>query len=96
MKNCFSCCMKYLNLNKCIKHYINITEDQDSSLKNQNNRKIIILQKSSSNNFNMQGDFTKLENYDLFEKFLKIPLVRIYIEEVFRPNKEIKPFQIEK
>ena len=96
MKNCFSCCMKYLNLNKCIKHYINISEDQDSSPKNQNNRKIIILQKSSSNNFNIQGDYTKLENYDLFQKFLKIPLVQIYIEEVFRPNKEIKPFQIEK
>ena len=96
MKNCFSCCMKYLNLNKCFKHYINLNEDQDSSPKNKGSFKIIILQKSSSNNFNVQGDFTKLENYDLFKKFLSIPLVQIYIEEVFRPNKEIRSFQLEK
>jgi hypothetical protein len=88
--------MKYLNLNQCIKHYINLNDDQDSSPKNKTSRKIIILQKSSSNNFTFQGDFTKLENYYLFQKFLSIPLVQIYIEEVFRPNKEIKSFQIEK
>ena len=96
MKNCLSCCMKYLNLNKCFKHYIHLNEDQDSSPKNKGSSKIIILQKSSSNNFNVQGDFTKLENYDLFQKFLSIPLVQIYIEEVFRPNKEIKSFQLDK
>ncbi len=95
MKNCLSCCMKYLNINNCLKHYIHLTEDQDSP-KSEKSRKIIILQKSSSNNFNYQGDFTKLENYDLFQKFLSIPLVKIYIEEVFRPNKEIKSFQLEK
>ena len=96
MKNCLSCCMKYLNLNKCVKHYYQLNDNQDSSPKNKNSSKIIILQKSSSNNFNLQGDFTKLENYDLFKKFLSIPLVQIYIEEVFRPNKEIKLFQLEK
>ena len=58
--------------------------------------KIFIIQKSSTNDFNLQGDFTKLENYDLFEKFIKIRLVKIFIEEIFRPNKEIKTFQIEK
>ena len=95
MKNCLSCCMKYLNLNKCFKNYINLNESQNSP-KSEKSRKIIILQKSSTNNFTYQGDFTKLENYDLFEKFLSEPLVQIYIEEVFRPNKEIKSFQLEK
>ena len=88
--------MKYINVNKCFKHYINLNTNQDSSPKNKNSSKIIILQKSSSNNFNLQGDFTKLENYDLFQKFLSIPLVQTYIEEVFRPNKEIKSFQLKK
>ena len=96
MKKCLSCCMKYINVNKCFKHYINLNSNQDSSPKNKNSSKIIILQKSSSNNFNLQGDFTKLENYDLFQKFLSIPLVQTYIEEVFRPNKEIKSFQLKK
>ena len=73
-----------------------LNEDQDSSPKNKNSQKIIIIQKSSSNNFNVQGDYTKLENSDLFKKFLSVPLVQIYIEEVFRPNKEIKSFQLEK
>jgi hypothetical protein len=73
-----------------------LNEDQDSSPKNKNSQKIIIIQKSSSNNFNVQGDYTKLENYDLFKKFLSVPLVQIYVEEVFRPNKEIKSFQLEK
>ena len=37
-----------------------------------------------------------MENYDIFKKFLSKPLVKIYIEEIFLPNKEIKSFQISK
>ena len=52
--------------------------------------------RNSDNNISQSNVLLKLENYDLFQKFLSIPLVQIYIEEVFRPNKEIKSFQIEK
>ena len=37
-----------------------------------------------------------MENYDIFKKFLKKPLVKRYIQEIFLPNKEIKSFQISK
>ena len=94
MDKCYSYLLKFLNLKNCLKNYIQIDEENDS-LKSKGNKRVII-QKSSTNDFNLQGDFTKLENYDLFKKFLKIPLVKIYIEEIFRPNKEIKSFQLEK
>ena len=94
LKKCCSFITKTLNFSKCIKNYIKIGDEQNSN--QPNDSKIFIIQKSSTNDFNLQGDFTKLENYDLFEKFLKIRLVKIYIEEIFLPNKEIKSFQIEK
>ena len=94
MDKCCSFLLKTLHLKNCFKNYIQIDEEKDSFKQKEN--KIIIIQKSSTNDFNFQGDFTKLENYDLFKKFLNIPLVKIYIEEVFRPNKEIKSFQVEK
>ena len=37
-----------------------------------------------------------MENYDIFKKFLNKPFVKIYIEEIFLSNKEIKSFQISK
>ncbi len=86
--------VKILHLKKCLKNYVKINEERDSFKQKEN--KIIILQKSSTNDYNFQGDFTKLENYNLFKEFINIPLVKIFIEEVFRPNKEIKSFQLEK
>jgi hypothetical protein len=94
MNKCCSFLIESLNLKKCLKCNIHNDEEQDS-LKSKE-CKTIIIQRSSTNGFNLQGDFTKLENYDLFKEFLKIPLVQTYIEEVFRPNKEIKSFQLEK
>ena len=94
MDKCCSFLVNFLHLKKCLKNYVKINEERDPFKQKEN--KIIIIQKSSTNDYNCQGDFTKLENYDLFKKFLNIPLVKIYIEEVFRPNKEIKSFQLEK
>ena len=94
MDKCCSFLIKSLNLKKCLKNYFQYDEERDSF--NPKEKKIVIIQKTSTNDFNLQGDLTKLENYDLFKKFLKIPLVKIYIEEIFRPNKEIKSFQLEK
>ena len=92
MESLCSFLIKFFHLKKCIKKYNLISEKQELKQKNV----ILIIQKTSNNEFNLQGDFTKLENYDLFKKFLKIPLVKIYIEEIFLPNKEIKSFQLEK
>ena len=94
MDKCCSFLIKSLNLKKCLKNYFQYDEEKVSF--NPKEKKIVIIQKTSTNDFNLQGDLTKLENYDLFKKFLKIPLVKIYIEEIFRPNKEIKSFQLEK
>ena len=94
MAKCCSFLVKTFKLENCLKNYIQFVDEEDSNPPKQTN--IVIIQKSSTNEFNLQGDYTKLENYDLFKKFLKIPLVQIYIEEIFRPNKEIKSFQLEK
>ncbi len=94
MDKCCSFIIKGLCLSKCLKNYMNL--DEEHSTYQPNDGKLLIIQKSSTNDFNLQGDFTKMENYDLFKRFLKIPLVKVFIEEVFRPNKEIKSFQIKK
>ena len=94
MNKCCSSLINLLNLKNCVKNLFQINRN-DNTFK-QKEKKLLIIQKSSNNNFNPQGDFTKLENYDLFQKFIKIPVVKVYIEEVFRPNKEIKSFQLEK
>ena len=97
MKKCCSFLIDSLNLKKCLKYYIqNDDEDDYEDPIKSNEGKTIIIQKTSNNGFNLQGNLKKLENYDLFKKFLKISLVQTYIEEVFRPNKEIKSFQLEK
>ena len=92
MKKCCSFLDRIFNIKKLLKSYILNDEEEDMFKEN----KIIVIQRNSSNNFSPQGDFSNLENYDLFERFIKIPLVKIFIEEVFLPNKEIKPFQLEK
>ena len=69
-------------------------EEESTSLKTPT--PFIIIQKSTTNEFTPHGDYKKMENYDIFKKFLEKPLVKIYIEEIFLPNKEIKSFQIDK
>lgn len=63
-------------------------EDERDSLKGNNT--YTIIQKSTLNEYVPHGDYTKMENYDILQNFLKKPLVKIYIEEIFLPNKEIK------
>ena len=92
MDKCCSYLLKFLNFKNCIKNYIQIDEESDSI--NPKENKIIIIQKSSGNDFNLQGDLTKLENYDLFKKFLKIPLftklwkLKYILKKYFDPIKK--------
>ena len=94
----FKCISNTCNkISKCFKkakpkssNYESFHNDEISSLRNNN---IKILQISSSNEFVPQGDYRSMENYDIFYSFLCKPLVKIYIEEIFKPNKEIKKFQ---
>ena len=58
-----------------------------------NQPKFKVLQISDANEFIPQGRFEKLPNYDLLYSFLSKPLVTIFINEIFRPNKTIKPYQ---
>ncbi len=61
-----------------------------------NYKKIKVLQLSSSNEFILQGNYKKLENYDILKSFLNKPLVKIYMNQIFKPNKTIKKFQYQK
>ena len=63
---------------------------------NKGNTSYKIIQKSSFNSYAPQGNYKNLENYNIFKNFMNKPLVKIYIEEIFLPNKEIKDFQIKK
>lgn len=94
----FKCCYEIIyRIKKCFHKYSTVSfNDTDEKTLLKKNRNLKIYQISSSNKFVPQGDFTKMENYDIFYSFLQKPLVKIYIEEIFRPNKEIKSFQIEK
>ena len=86
------------------KDFSRLSEDEESdTLKdkkfNKNNKGNIpykIIQKSAFNSYAPQGNYKNLENYNIFQRFMKKPLVKIYIEEIFLPNKEIKDFQIQK
>ena len=99
MTKCIS--ILFNRMNECVKRtflndeysYYN-HEDERDSLKGNNTYQII--QKSTLNEYVPHGDYTKMENYDILQNFLKKPLVKIYIEEIFLPNKEIKSFQIAK
>ena len=95
----FNCIKK-----KLLKDFSSISEEEESatlkgSKNNKNNKGNIpykIIQKSSFNSYAPQGNYKKLENYNIFKNFIKKPLVKTYIEEIFLPNKEIKDFQYEK
>ena len=98
MTKCIS--LLFNRMNECIRktfikedNSYHSQEDETTTLKSPS---IKILQKSTSNDYCPHGNYKKMENYDLFQKFLKKPLVKIYIEEIFLPNKEIKSFQIAK
>lgn len=87
-----------------LKDFKRLSEDEElSSLKfqklnknNKGNTPYKIIQKSSFNSYAPQGNYKKLENYNIFKNFIKKPLVQTYIQEIFLPNKEIKDFQIKK
>ena len=99
MTKCIS--LIFNRMNECVKKtlfrddnsYYN-HDDEAISLKNA--PKYTIIQKSTTNEYVPHGDYTKMENYDILKKFLKRPLVKTYIEEIFLPNKEIKSFQVSK
>lgn len=98
MTKCIS--LMFNRMNECIRKTFlreddsyHTHEDEAVSLKNPTFQ---IIQKSSTNEYAPHGDYAKMENYDIFKKFIKKPLVKIYIEEIFLPNKEIKSFQISK
>ena len=52
------------------------------------------ISKIKESNYFKKENFTQRNH--LLKKFLNRPLVKIYIEEIFLPNKEIKSFQISK
>ena len=100
-------CLVFNKMTDCIRktftkdlYKLSPDEDESISLKGSKNIKgntpYKIIQKSSFNSYAPQGDYTKLENYNIFKNFIKKPLVKTYIEEIFLPNKLIKNFQIEK
>lgn len=86
------------------KEFSSLSEEEEvSTLKgiksnkiNKGNTPYKIIQKSSFNSYAPQGNYKKLENYNIFKNFINKPLVKIYIEEIFLPNKEIKEFQVKK
>lgn len=55
-----------------------------------------VLQISDSYTFQAQGDYHKMENYDLLFSFLQKPLVIIYIEEILRQSKNFKSYHFKK
>lgn len=67
-----------------------------SNYKSLKDSKLKILQLSDTNEFIPQGNFLNIENYDLLHSFLSLPLVAVYINEIFKPNKSIKPFHYPK
>ena len=98
MNNCcksfFSKICNFSQPYKKLKH--NIKSNNIITHKNKYSSKIAVLQKTNSSLFLPQGDYKKMENYDLFKQFLSKPTVQTYINEIFLPNKEIKPFQEQK
>ena len=58
--------------------------------------KLKILQLTPNNEFLPQGIYENMENFDILKSFLSKPLVQIYFNELFRPNKNIKTFQYQK
>ena len=99
MTKCIS--LLFNRMNECVKKTFLFDDNSyhnqdDESVRLKGTPSFKIIQKSSTNEYVPHGDYTKMENYDILKKFLKRPLVKIYIEEIFLPNKEIKSFQISK
>ena len=90
----------YNSATKCFKRVFGLSPNYDFSQNDEMSSlkytKLKVLQLSSSDEFVLQGDYKNMENYDIFYSFLCKPLVKIYIEEIFKPNKEIKKFQASK
>ena len=74
------------------KYYSKIISSEEET---KQNKQIQILQ-ISENEFIPQGNYKHLENYSIIKSFLNKPLMKIYINEIFRPNKSIKSFQYQK
>ena len=91
---------EYIKICKCCKKKNNFIPLQTSiSQQNEPNfkyNKLKILQLTSNNEFLPQGIYENMENFDILKSFLSKPLVQIYFNELFRPNKNIKTFQYQK
>ena len=74
------------------KYYSKIISSEEDT---KQNKQIQILQ-ISENEFIPQGNYKHLENYSIIKSLLNKPLMKIYINEIFRPNKSIKSFQYQK
>ena len=96
--------MTYCIKKSFLKDFSSLTEDEESSAfkgsklnkSHKGNAPYKVIQKSAFNSYSFQGNYKKLENYNLFKNFIKKPIVQTYIQEIFLPNKEIKDFQIKK
>ena len=99
MTKCIS--LLFNRMNECVKKTFMFEDNsyrnhEDESVSLKTSSPFQIIQKSTTDEYAPHGDYTKMENYDILKKFLNRPLVKIYIEEIFLPNKEIKSFQISK
>ena len=96
--------MTYCIKKSFLNDFSSLTEDEESSAfkgsklnkSHKGNAPYKVIQKSAFNSYSFQGNYKKLENYNLFKNFIKKPIVQTYIQEIFLPNKEIKDFQIKK
>ena len=91
--SCIKCILSKICPCKNFPYFRLENDETDSKFEYQ---KIKVLQLSTSNEFILQGNYKKLENYDILNSFLNKPLVKIYINEIFKPNKTIKKFQYQK
>lgn len=82
----------------CLKNYKKLSSEAQDGEETDNLkfRNIQVLQLSTTNEFLPQGNYKNFENYDLFKVFMSRPLVKIYLEEIFFPNKKMKNFQYQK
>ncbi len=91
IKKC-KCCKKITN-NNFIPLQTSFSQQNEPNFKY---NKLKILQLTPNNEFLPQGIYENMENFDILKSFLSKPLVQIYFNELFRPNKNIKTFQYQK
>ena len=91
IKKC-KCCKKKTN-NNFIPLQTSFSQQNEPNFKY---NKLKILQLTPNNEFLPQGIYENMENFDILKSFLSKPLVQIYFNELFRPNKNIKTFQYQK